>query len=118
MQLLDKSSNEFVVFDANSLVNEENLIDIVHNDVRTQFSSRLEAKTVYKGLNVYIFRIMNFAQVFENVLDAMFFVTIENGVIGSYLTSLNKGKRIILGPAGEILKNQIDYSGFEERRIL
>ncbi|HYF69448.1 MAG TPA: hypothetical protein VD884_14990 [Ohtaekwangia sp.] len=75
------------------------------------FNTRIEKIVpASSGVNVYVYRIEG-AFTYEGFyFDLIYFVSREKGVIGSYISSLENGVETVIDPAGNILKEEIDYS--------
>ncbi len=116
-------SKEFVFFDFEIPLNKKRSIQIHYQDSLLQtFESVLESKLQLKdNSTVYLFRVYDFYYYEHNVgefsspFDVMFFITEENGIIGSYLTDDTK---LIVSPAGNILTEYIDYSDYTNCKLL
>jgi hypothetical protein len=119
-KLVDHKSNEFILFDLDSKINQKREIEILYLDKQKIFTSTLEKRIITRdNIQVYVFRINNWADYYEAYFDTMFFVTKEYGVIGSFITDVEEdGTKSMIAPAGEILKEYIDYSKFAIRRLL
>ena len=118
--LIEPKSNEFILFDLDSKLNQKRKIEILYLNKKKVFTCTLEKKIITKeNLEVNVFKINNWADYYDSHFDAIFFVTKEYGIIGSFITDVEKdGTQSMIAPAGEILKEYIDYSKFAIRRLL
>ena len=106
-------SEDFVLFDLDSKINENKNIEIKYLNSKKNFNCILQDKIITKQkLEVYIFRIEDWGRYPESlVLDLIVLVTKKYGVIGSYYTDNNlEAEKIMIAPAGDLLKEYIDYS--------
>ena len=71
-----------------------------------------------KGKDVYIFSVKKITCYQGVFYDGIYFLTLENGIIGSYLYTNNNGINFYAYPEGDILKNKIDYSKFKKFKLL
>ena len=68
---------------------------------------------------VYIFRVEDSFCESNYQYDQVFFITKENGIIGSYISAIDNDQvEWIYSPRGEILKDILDYSNKEFGKIL
>lgn len=113
-------SNEFILFDLNSKLNETKKIEFKNANLKRSFDCALEKKITTKGkLEVFVFRIKKFIQLpsffGDEKLDVIVFTTLKHGVIGSYMTDIDhSGNTFMIAPRGNILKEDIDYSQINE----
>ena len=129
-QLLAKTiqpeSKEFVLFNFNQPINKRKKIAIQYQDSLIQnFECGLENKICMKNSDTaFVFKIEDFYYYyhdgieFTSSLDVVFFITEQNGIIGSYLTDdTNDSTEIFISPGGNILKDYVDYSSFKEMKL-
>lgn len=123
-KLVKPESNEFILFDLNSKLNETNKIEFKNDEMIKSFDCILEKKIITKeNLEVGVFRIKKWIKLpdfFDGLeLDIIAFVTQKYGVIGSYVLDIDKmGNPLMISPKGDILKNYIDYSKISEAELL
>ena len=118
MRFLDPESEEFPLFDLNLKDSISTTIKVIFSDTIDSLKCiHLKQFLTKEKLEVHVFRIENFQCNENRCLDCVFFVTKQYGVIGSYLTTIDTGKKIIIAPRGEIFKDYIDYSGFIPKKI-
>lgn len=121
---LKPETEYFVLFDFNAKLNETKKIIIKAKEKIKTFDCTLEKQIqTNKNLNIKVFRIQKWAKLsnfFGGLeMDVIVFLSDKHGVIGSYYESLDKyNKKIMIAPAGEILKNYIDYSKITEVELL
>jgi len=123
-RLKDLKSEPFTLFDFQAQKGSIYQIEIEVDSKRFYRECFVEdIITTGEGVKVFVYKIEELFCFFvdgkvkkkENVI---FFVTKENGVIGSYISSIeNDGQKIIISPAGDILARYIDYSDVELRLI-
>jgi len=123
-RLLDLESEPFTLFDFQAPRGKINQIEIEVDSKRFYRECSLEDSiTIKDGVMVFVFKIKEFFYFFadeeiKKKEDVYFFVTKENGIIGSYISSIeNDGQEIFISPAGDILARYIDYSDVELRLI-
>lgn len=123
-KLVKPESNEFILFDLNSKLNETNTIEFKNDEMMKSFDCILEKRIITKEkLEVGVFRIKKWVKlpdIFGGLeLDIIAFVTQKYGVIGSYATDIDKmGNPLMISPKGDILKDYIDYSKIREAELL
>lgn len=72
-------------------------------------------------MEVYVFKMYGSISYGESDFDVVFFVTREHGVIGSFITTeerTDNGSKVMISPGGYILKDHIDYSNYEVKKLL
>jgi hypothetical protein len=116
---LNPNSEEFCLFDLNQDLNSIRNIEISYEE--DSFKGEKQIYTVIlenklkseDNLEVYVYRLKDFFYYMPDneirKLDVVVFITQENGVIGSYISSISKDTEIVIYPAGNILEEQIDY---------
>jgi hypothetical protein len=115
-KLINPKSEDFVLFDLDSKINENKNIEIDYLNSKKNFNCILQDKIITKEkLEVYIFRIKDWGRYPESlVLDLIVLVTKKYGVIGSYYTDNDlEAEKIMIAPAGDLLNEYIDYSKVE-----
>ena len=124
MRLIDKKTNTFVLFDFKSKINKPHEINIEYRNQVFKYNCTLQEKVFTKEyIEVFVFKIEDLFNFYEDgefikSEDVMFFATIEYGIVGSYISGIEKdGQKIMIAPAGEILSDYIDYSNVELRLI-
>jgi hypothetical protein len=124
MKLVDIPSKTFILFDFDLDVGEYSEIRIKFKDGEKRFqTSLLDKITTKEQIEVFIFKIKDLLYLYDDFKfikseDVVFFVTEQNGIIGSYVSGIEKdGQKIMIAPAGEILSDYIDYSDLELRLI-
>lgn len=114
-KLVSPKSEDFVLFDLDSKLNESKNIEINYLNSKKNFNCILQDKIITKEkLEVYIFRIKDWGRYplsGDLILDLIVFVTKKYGVIGSYYTDNDlDAEKIMIAPAGDLLNEYIDYS--------
>lgn len=113
-------SEDFVLFDFNSKLNETKKIEFKNINLTKSFDCVLEEKINTKQFDtVYRFRLKKSYQLNpffgSKHVDTMVLVTLKHAVIGSFLTDLDaSGMPLIFIQKGNLLTNSIDYSKFKE----
>jgi len=119
LKLTRPESNEFILFDMGMPQFSSRKIEIEHDNTTDVFLCIYENKIITReNLEVRIFRIKDCACFDSHWLDEIFFMTREYGIIGSYFTDSRYFEKIMISPAGDILRDYIDYSGVKLKRIL
>ncbi len=68
---------------------------------------------------IFIFHVSGLFCYLGNKYDGVYFINYEEGIIGSYLYSVDeKGNKYIGYPQGNILKDEIDYSKYIKFKLL
>jgi hypothetical protein len=121
-KLISPKSEDFVLFDLDSKINENQNIEINYLNSKKNFYCILQNKIITKEkLEVYIFRIKDWGRYPESgslVLDLIVLVTKKYGVIGSYYTNNDlEAEKIMISPAGDLLREYIDYSKVQEMTL-
>lgn len=124
LQLITPKSNDFVLFDMGLKDSQVKKIEITYQDQKKSFDCIYEKKIITKEqIEVRVFKVIDLyyyhhSMEFSCSLDVVFFVTRDFGIIGSYLTDIDlDGSEVMISPAGEILKDYIDYSNLELRTL-
>jgi len=118
MKLLNPLSEDFVLFDMSLKQFSSKTIEIKHGSLVEKLECLYENKLITKqNLEVRIFRIKNYQCLEGLCLDAIFFITKEYGIIGSYFTDPNYSEKIIVSPGGNIFPDYIDYSIYTLKKI-
>jgi hypothetical protein len=113
MKLLNPLSEDFVLFDMSLKQFSSKNIEIKHANIVDRLECVYENKLITdQNLEVRIFRIKKYQCLEGLCLDAIFFITKEYGIIGSYFTDPNYSEKIIVSPAGNIFSDYIDYSNY------
>lgn len=73
--------------------------------------------TSKKGSKIYIFRLKGAFIYDGDSNDMVFFVSRENGIVGSYISSYFEGLELVVAQRGDILLDELDYTS-KEFRIL
>jgi hypothetical protein len=125
-KLTDIESKEFKLFDFNYETNKPHNITINYCDSLTQsFQAIIESKIIMKNNETaYIYRIKDFFYWFHNgydfttSADVILFITKKQGIIGSYIEGNDlDGSTCMIGPAGNILSDYIDYTEIKMRYL-
>ncbi len=121
-KLINPKSEDFVLFDLDSKINENQNIEINYLNSKKNLNCILQDKIITKEkLEVYIFRIKDWGRYPESgslVLDLIVLVTKKYGVIGSYYTNNDlEAEKIMISPAGDLLREYIDYSKVQEMTL-
>jgi hypothetical protein len=116
-------SSKIKFFDFSKDIGEEYKVlfcpknSILKTDVAFQVTIE-EIFTTTNGVEIFMYR-MHKAFVLDDVAsDIVFFVSREKGIIGSYISDFDNGVELVISPRGDILKNVIDYSHKEYKKIL
>lgn len=110
--------NNLRYFDFEKSINEEYIIDFSINNKKYFIKASIEQKVIWKdGIEVYVFRFKDTYYYYNKSLDTIILCSKENGIIGSYLTTKEEGKSLLIAPGGEILREYIDYSNYEIRYL-
>jgi hypothetical protein len=122
IKLLQPKTTYFRLFDFFQQVEDIKNINIIssgNNKEDFRIRSKLESVIVKDNMKVYIFRLIDFICFEKKAFDTVFFVTKDNGVIGSYHSTYNEnGVEVVIYPVGDVLENIIDYSKKERGVIM
>jgi len=127
MQLLKPKSNEFVLFNFLLDKGKKDTITIIYEDPKKISINNLVEYTYFlkdivkreSKSPVYIFQVQNFDSWRHDdnshirQFDVVFFVSKEEGFIGSYLIDGTDNEKHYIEPRGNILKVYIDYSDYK-----
>lgn len=117
---IQPESNEFILFDFNSKLNETKKIEFKNTNLTKSFDCVLEEKINTKQFDtVYRFRLKKSCQLNPffggDQVDTMVLVTLKHAVIGSFLTDLDAtGMPMIFIQKGNLLTNSFDYSKYRD----
>jgi len=119
LEFINPKTNPIILFNLSSEVNEQRVINIkpvsaYKKNFKSIFKVNLEQKLIDKSGLIYKFRVEDFIVYESSWFDAVYFVTSESGVIGSFFSKKSKSNEIIINPRGNICKDIIDYSKTEE----
>src|SRR5690606_5937214 len=112
LKIEEINSTAVKYFDFTKEVNEKYHITFNQNNSDLSksivFNAQIEKiVTMMSGINVYVFRIDR-AFIYEGYyFDLVYFVSKENGVIGSYVSNFKNGVERVIEPAGNILRKEI-----------
>ena len=121
---LKPETDYFMIFDLNAELNKSKKIVIKSGRKLKFFDCIFEKKIETKEkLKVGVFRIKKWAKLPDffggSEMDIIVFLNSKYGVIGSYYELIEKNnEKVMIAPAGEILKNYIDYSQIREGKLL
>ena len=87
---------------------------IFDKELIVDFKQRIKSK----GKEVFIFNVENISCYQNYYYDGVYFLTLKNGIIGSYLYKNIDGVDYYAYPEGDILKEQINYSKFKRFQLL
>lgn len=132
MQLLKPKSNEFVLFNFQLDKGIKDTIRIVYEDPKKLYINNLAEYTYFlKDIvkkepksPVYLFQVQNFDSWRHDYnspirqFDVVFFVSKEEGFIGSYLIDGTDNEKHYIEPRGNIMKDYIDYSDYKSYLLL
>ena len=126
VQFKNPETRPFILFNLSSKVGEEKEFNIepIHRKdeekiLKSNFSVVLEKKLKCGQQEVFVFRVKEFFNYYEGWPDIVYFVTSDSGVIGSYFSHFDKnGAEVYIAPAGNICKEQIDYSKKSEGKFM
>jgi len=124
LQMTDIKTDKFPLIKFSSSIGEDTEIKIKYgNETITKINTLENIITTKNGIKVYVFKFHKLFYLFvdnnrlADKLDVVLFATEAHGLIGSYLTGIERDKKIMIAPAGEILADYIDYSEYEMRLI-
>jgi hypothetical protein len=120
MKLINPESEEFVLFDMRLKEPQTQKIGIKYANKLDSLNCVFEKSFITKdNYEVKVFRIKNFQSLQNISADAIFFVTLDYGIVGSYFTDFDlNGEEIMFSPAGEIFRGYMDYSNIKLKQLL
>lgn len=116
---LNNPETQFVkYFDFSKKVSDKYSFVLFKNKEKEYRISILIEDIVVKNNNrYYVFKFSNSFQYDNNWTDTVIIASLSEGIVGSYFVYEYNGKKNMLLPQGDILKDNIDYSDIELRYI-
>ena len=95
-------------FDFTKKVGEVYIIPLIVNNIKHTIEVLVEKSYRWKDGIVYVFRFRNTYYYLNEPYDSVIFASIENGIMGSYISGFYEGAEFMVSPSGEVVNDMVD----------